>query len=149
MDSVLTAVQVEKICRQFPEVRKLVPLGGPMIVDLKYMRDFEPIWSEEYQDKICFAEYWGYDIQGAIYQALDGRNAPFVIVAVSKESEPNIDAFYIPDDALSLAFEEIAENSSRYFEIKKGNLMPASCGKCAYCRREKQLSKIKHYKETA
>lgn len=149
IDSLLSSAKVESICKRFPEVRKLVPFGGPMIVDLKYMRDFDPIWSEEYHDKISFAEYWGYDYQGAVYQALDKRSAPFVIVAATKESETNIDAFHIPDDALSLALAEIEENSPRYAAIKKGEIAPVGCGKCDYCRSVKKLYTIKHYKETA
>ena len=47
IDSLLSPAKVERICRKFPKIRSLVPLGGPMIVDLKYMRDFAPIWSEE------------------------------------------------------------------------------------------------------
>lgn len=146
MDSLLSAAQVEKICRAFPKMRSLVPLGGPVIVDLKYMRDFAPIWSDEYQDRISFAEYWGYDIQGAIYQALDKRNAPFLILGVTKESEPDIDVFHIPDDALSLSLAEVAENSPRYDAIKRGKIAPEGCGKCAYCRHVKKLMGPRHYK---
>ncbi|MBR2310505.1 MAG: PD-(D/E)XK nuclease-like domain-containing protein, partial [Oscillospiraceae bacterium] len=147
IDSLLSPTKVERICRKFPKVRDLVPLGGPMIVDLKYMRDFEPIWSEEYQDKIAFAEFWGYDYQGAIYQALDKRSAPFVIVAATKETEADIGAFYIPDDALLVCLAEVEENSPRYDAIKKGKIQPTSCGKCAYCRRQRKLQGIKHYRE--
>ena len=144
-------IQVGKIggvrFKRFPEVRKIVPLGGGMIVDLKYMRDFSPIWSDEYQDRISFAEYWGYDIQGAIYQALDRRNAPFIIVAASKESEPDIEAIHIPDETLQLSLEEVAENAPRYDAIKRGRIAPVGCGKCAYCRSIKQLTRIRHYKD--
>lgn len=145
-DSLLTSAQVEAICKKFPEVRSLVPFGGAMIVDLKCMRDFEPIWSEEYQDKISFAEYWGYDIQGAIYQALDKRTAPFVIVGATKEAEPNIEAFHIPDEALSFCLADVEANSPRFDAIKRGEVEPVGCGKCAYCRSVKKLTGIKHYK---
>ena len=35
---------------------------GACIVDLKVMRDFEPVWKEG-QGKLHFIEAWGYDIQ--------------------------------------------------------------------------------------
>lgn len=145
-DSLLSAAQVEAICKKFPEVRNIVPFGGPIIVDLKYMKDFEPIWDDEAHDKVTFIEFWGYDIQGGIYQKLDKRNAPFVIVAATKEAVPNIDSFYIPDDALSYCLDEVEEYSPRYAAIKRGEIEPIGCGKCAYCRSVKRVSSIKHYK---
>ena len=145
-DSLLSAAQVEAICKLFPEVRNIVPFGGPIIVDLKYMKDFEPIWDDEAHDKLTFIEFWGYDIQGGIYQKLDKRNAPFVIVAATKEAVPNIDSFYIPDDALSYCLDEVEEYSPRYAAIKRGEIEPIGCGTCAYCRSVKRVSSIKHYK---
>ena len=145
-DSLLSAAQVEAICKLFPEVRNIVPFGGPIIVDLKYMKDFEPIWDDEAHDKLTFIEFWGYDIQGGIYQKLDKRNAPVVIVAATKEAVPNIDSFYIPDDALSYCLDEVEEYSPRYAAIKRGEIEPIGCGTCAYCRSVKRVSSIKHYK---
>ena len=145
-DSLLTARQVEAICKKFPEIRNLVPFGGPMIVDLKCMKDFEPIWDEDAGERVSFMEYWGYDIQGAIYQKLDGRLAPFVIVGATKEAETNIDAFYIPDEDLAFSLSEVEALSPRYAAIKRGEIEPEGCGKCAYCRNTKRLSGIKHYR---
>lgn len=144
-DSLLSAAQVEAICKKFPQVRTLVPFGGPIIVDLKYVRNFEDIWDEEAHEKINFIEYWGYDTQGAIYQNVDKRMAPFVIVAVTKETEPDIAALHIPDDELSISLAEVEHFSPRYAAIKRGEIEPVGCGKCAYCRSVKKLSGIKHY----
>lgn len=146
-DSLLTARQVEAICKRFPEIRSIVPFGGPMIVDLKCMKDFETVWDEEAGERVSFIEYWGYDTQGAIYQALDGRLAPFVIVGATKEAETDIGAFYIPDEDLAFALSEVEALSPRYAAIKRGEIEPEGCGKCAYCRSTKRLSSIKHYKQ--
>lgn len=146
-DSLLTARQVEAICKQFPEIRSLVPFGGAMIVDLKCMKDFEPIWDEDAGERVSFIEYWGYDIQGAIYQKLDGRHAPFVIVGATKEAATDIDAFYVPDEDLAFSLSEVEALSPRYDAIKRGEIEPEGCGKCAYCRNTKRLSGIKHYKQ--
>lgn len=146
-DSLLTAKQVEAICKKFPEIRGLVPFGGPMIVDLKCMKDFESMWDEDAAERVNFIEYWGYDIQGAIYQTLDGRLAPFVIVAATKEAATNIDAFYIPDEDLAFALSEVETLSPRYDAIKRGEIEPEGCGKCAYCRQMKRLTSIKHYQD--
>lgn len=48
-----------------------------LIVDLKIMRDFQPIWNADKQQKVHFIEAWGYDIQGAVYQAIEGHHLPF------------------------------------------------------------------------
>lgn len=146
-DSLLTTAQVEAICKRFPQVRELVPFGGAMIVDLKYMKDFEDIWDADAGEKVSFAEFWGYDIQGAIYQAIDKRSAPFVIIGATKEAEPDIEAMYIPDDDLSYSLSEVEALSPRYDAIKRGEIEPEGCGKCAYCRSTKRLTGIKHYKK--
>ena len=146
-DSLLTARQVEAICKKFPAVREIVPLGGAMIVDLKCMRDFEDIWSEELQEKVSFAEFWGYTLQGAIYQKLDKRMAPFVIVGATKETATDIEAMYIPDDDLAVELSEVEALAPRYAAIKQGKIEPEGCGTCAYCRNTKRLSSIKHYKK--
>ncbi len=146
-DSLLTSKQVENICNRFPQIKSLVPFGGAMIVDLKCMKDFKSMWDEEEQDRITFVEYWGYDIQGAIYQNLDKRNCPFVIVAVTKEAEPDIAAIHIPDQDLEFSLRDVEEYSPRYAAIKRGEIEPTGCGKCDYCRSVKKLSTIKHYKD--
>lgn len=145
-DSLLTARQVEAICKKFPEIRSLVPFGGPMIVDLKCMKDFEPIWDEDAGERVSFIEFWGYDTQGGIYQKLDRRMAPFVIVGATKEAATDIEAFYIPDEDLAFSLSEVEALSPRYAAIKRGEIEPEGCGKCAYCRNVKRLSGIKHYR---
>ena len=146
-DSLLSSWKVESICRKFPQVRDLVPFGGAIIVDLKCMKDFDPIWDEDAHEKVSFINYWGYDIQGAIYQKVDNRMAPFVIVGVTKEAEPDITAVHIPDEDLSFALTEVEALSPRYAAIKKGEIAPVGCGKCAYCRSVKRLEGITHYKK--
>lgn len=146
-DSLLNAKQVKEICTEYPEITVLVPFGGPMIVDLKCMKDFETIWDAEAGERVSFVEYWGYDIQGAIYQKLDGRLAPFVLVGATKEAETDIEAFYIPDEDLAFSLSEVEALSPRYAAIKRGEIAPEGCGKCAYCRSTKRLSSIKHYKQ--
>lgn len=146
-DSLLEEEQVDAICERFPEVRNLVPFGGGIIVDLKCMRDFEPIWDDAVQEKISFATFWGYDIQGAIYQKLDNRHAPFAIVGATKEPETNIEAFHIPDEDLAFAMLEVEALAPRYAAIKRGEITPVGCGKCDYCRSHKKLSRFKNYRE--
>ena len=46
------------------------------------MKDF-PIWVEG-QGKIPFVEAWGYDLQAAIYQAIEGNGLPVIIAGATK-----------------------------------------------------------------
>ena len=147
IDSRLSARKVEAICKKYPAVRELVPFGGPIIVDGKYIKDFESIWDEDAGERVSFIEYWGYDTQGAIYQDIDGSMAPFVILGITKEDVPDVDAFHIPDEDLAFAKSEVEALSPRYAAIKRGEIEPEGCGKCAYCRNTKRLSSIKHYKQ--
>lgn len=142
-DSLLSPKQVEAICAKFPKIRRLVPFGGAMIVDLKYMKDFEPIWDDDNECKLPFIEYWGYHYQGGIYQHVDNRNAPFVIVGATKETEPDIDAFTVPDSTLSFCLAEVEDKAPRYAAIKRGEIEPDGCGKCAYCRSHKRLTDVR------
>lgn len=144
-DSLLSARQVEAICKKFPAVRELVPLGGPMIVDLKCMANLDDKWDPEEGQYVNFIRAWGYDFQGAIYQALDKRSAPFVIVAATKEAEPRVDAQYIPDNDLRACLDYVASRVPLYAEIKAGKKEPDRCGNCPYCRATARLTSIRHY----
>lgn len=145
MDSLLSSTQVEAICKRFPAVRKLVPFGGAMIVDLKCMRSFEPVWDDESRQRMPWIEYWGYDLQGAIYQKVDKRSVPFVIVGATKESTPDIGAFFVPDANLQDCIADVEAMAPRYAAIKRGEIEPARCGRCAYCRATKSLTDIIDY----
>ena len=146
-DSLVSVNRVKAICKEFPEMEKLFSFGAtPLIVDLKYMRDFKDIWDEDLMQKVTFIEKWGYDIQGAIYQAIDNRYAPFLIVGVTKEAEPDIEVFHIPDIDLDAKLREIEQMAPRFAAIKRGEIPARRCGECAYCRRTKVITKPKNYK---
>ena len=53
---------------------------------------------------------------------------------------------YIPDDDLGFELSEVEESAPRFDAIKRGEIEPVGCGKCAYCRSVKRLTGIKHYK---
>lgn len=114
---------------------------GKAIVDLKVMKDFAPVWKEG-KGKLNFIEAWGYDIQGAIYQHIEGNNLPFYIAAVTKEKEPDMAVIQISQEYLDAAFEIVRQNVLRFDAIKKGLIEPKRCERCNYCRRTKVLTEI-------
>ncbi len=116
------------------------------IVDLKCMKDFKAIYVPN-KGRCNFIEAWGYDIQGAIYQAIEGNHLPFYIVAATKESVPDIDIFEVTEDYLELALDTVRQNIMRYQAIKQGIIMPERCGKCDYCKKTKVLTEPRSIEE--
>lgn len=147
----------ERICKaimaEFPSTVEV--LGGPFtegaIVDGKVMRDFAPIWSEREGRKVNWVDSWGYVLQGAVYRELwrqkTRKTLPFILGAVTKEDETDLDALYVPPGELDAGLRIIEENAPIYQEIKLGKREPIRCEHCAYCRATKKLTTIKNYKE--
>lgn len=114
---------------------------GKAIVDLKVMKDFEPIYVPE-QGRLNFIEAWGYDYQAAIYQAIEGNNLPFYIAACTKQKEPDLAVIQIPQSHIDMCLELIRAKIQRFQAIKQGQIEPERCEKCDYCRSTKVLNKI-------
>lgn len=116
------------------------------IVDLKVMKDFEPIWVDG-KGKLPFVEAWGYDIQGAMYRHVEGNDLPFMLAVATKEKEPDIALLSIPPDVLDEAMERVITNITRYADIKAGKIEPVRCEKCDYCKRTKVLTCVVDYRD--
>lgn len=114
---------------------------GKAIVDLKIMKDFAPVYKEG-QGRLNFIEAWGYDIQGAVYQAIEGHALPFFIAAATKEREPDMAIISIAQPYLDTAMEIIKSNVQRFTDLKNGIGEPIRCEKCDYCKRTKVLDRV-------
>ncbi len=114
------------------------------IVDLKVMKDFQPMYIPE-KGKLNWIEAWRYDLQGAVYQEIvrqnTGKVLPFYIAAVTKEKEPDIGIFEIPQSYLDVELESFRSKVMLYDTIKKGMIEPERCEHCDYCKASKVLSK--------
>lgn len=118
-------------------------IPGKAIVDLKYMESLTKLhWARDlgYLD---FVRYWGYDIQGAIYQEVvyqnTGERLPFYIAGISKEEEPNIEVIHVHDIFLREALNLVEMNVPRILALKAGEEAPMRCECCDYCRHTKVL----------
>lgn len=124
--------------------------AGKCIVDLKVVRDFEPVWKNG--RKSHFIEAWGYDIQGAVYQELvfqaTGERLPFVICAVTKEKVPDIAIFNIPQQRLDYCLNLVKSYAPHFSEIKNGDASPERCEKCNFCKATKKLDGAVDYCDT-
>lgn len=116
-------------------------------VDFKTAASFEDMWLDG--QKVSFIRYWGYDIQGAIYQELrrqtDGKKLPFYLACVTKESVPDIAVIQISDKIMAERLKEIEYAAGRYQAIKMGLIDPVRCEKCDWCKATKELKEVKIY----
>lgn len=115
------------------------------IVDLKIMRDFENIYDAESGETLSWAEYWGYYLQGAVYQEIvrqnTGKTLPFYLAAATKEKVTDIDIVQIEQSDLDFYFEKFKANVELYDAIKHGIIKPERCEKCVWCKETKRLTK--------
>jgi hypothetical protein len=104
------------------------------IADMKYMASlrspnlFEPM-----------VKYWGYDIQGAVYQEIvyqnTGKRLPFYLDIATKETPTHLAIAEIKQYDLDEALETVKALAPRYQAIKNGEIEPTRCGEydCNYC----------------
>lgn len=118
-------------------------LPGVAIVDLKVMASITDLkWVKDigYLD---FVRYWGYDIQGAVYQKVvelnTGKKLPFYIAAATKENEPDIRIIHITQNYLDEALALVEANIKRVLEVKNGEVLPDRCDACDCCRHNRVL----------
>ena len=114
------------------------------IVDLKIMASITDLkWVKDigYLD---FVRYWGYDIQGAVYQEIvrqnTGKKLPFYIAAATKEKEPDIRIIHVTDDYLREALHVVEANMPRILRVKNGEENPDRCELCDCCRKTRVLT---------
>ena len=104
------------------------------IADLKYMSSLR---SPNLFESIV--KYWGYDIQGAVYQEIvrqnTGKRLPFFLVMATKETIPHLDDAEVKQYDLDEKLEEVRKKVPRFRAIKDGEIEPERCEEydCPYC----------------
>lgn len=147
IDSLLDASTCAEIARRFPHAAAALGMCDGAIVDQKAMASLAASWSAEDRRKIPFVEFYGYDTQGAIYQAIEGHMLPFILAVGTKEPSPDLAAAYVPDSDLEAKLAEVEDLAPRYQAIKEGRIKPTRCECCDYCKATKKLTSILDYRE--
>lgn len=147
IDSLLDAAACRQIAEEFPGAAPALGFGDGAIVDQKVMRDLGDVWSDEERRMVPFAQAWGYDIQGAIYQAVEGHMMPFILAVGTREEPADLAALYIPDDALRAKLYEVEDLAPRFQAIKEGREEPRRCERCPWCRATRTLRTIVDFRE--
>lgn len=148
-DSLLDAATCDEIVRRFPETALVLGLSEGAIVDQKVMRDLLPVWNDEERCRVSFVEAYGYDLQGAIYRALEGHGLPFILAVGTKETEPDLAALLVSDVDLTSALYQVEDRAPYYQQIKRGEQPARRCEHCDYCRATRRLTEIVDYRELA
>lgn len=116
---------------------------GKRIVDFKTIKDFAPIYKEGF-GRLSWVEYWGYDIQGAIYQKVvevnTGKRLPFYLAAVTKETVPDVGLFEIPQYMLDTTLKVVEAKIDRFDLVKMGEIEANRCGTCTFCKQTKVIT---------
>ncbi len=111
------------------------------ITDLKYMASlrspnlFTPM-----------IEYWGYDIQAAVYQEIVrqniGKRLPFIFNVATKESPAHLALGQISQFNMDKALDTVKTLAPRFQKIKTGELPPRRCEEygCDYCTTTKIIT---------
>lgn len=123
---------------------KVDSLLSDKIVDLKIMKDFQPIYKPE-QGRLNFIEAWRYDLQGAVYQEIvrqnTGKKLPFYIAAATKEKPTDLAIIEVSQAYLDVELENFKEKIALFDAIKSGAIQPKRCEHCDYCKITKVLEK--------
>lgn len=113
---------------------KIDSLHPDKIVDLKVMRSMERIMGKS------FVEHWGYDLQMAIYAAVEGNDLCTYLAVVTKQTPSDIELISIPKWRRVELLEEVERSMPRILAVKSGAVTPVRCGVCEYCRSTKVIT---------
>lgn len=120
------------------------------IVDLKVIRDFEPVWCDGF-GKLNFIDAWLTTEQLAIYQELDfqmtGVKKLCYVAAVTKEASPDKIIVHVPDEVLQESLFSVQVKTGKTMQYKTGEIEAERCEKCDYCKSTKVLTKVTSYFE--
>lgn len=119
-------------------------LPDTAIVDLKVIRSFNESTYVRGLGYLNYAHYWGYDIQGAVYQEIvrqnTGKVLPFYLACATKEEGIDIDLFQVDPPYLKEALGVVERNMPDVIEAWQEKREPKRCCQCPYCRATKVVT---------
>jgi hypothetical protein len=122
---------------------KVDSMHSDKIVDLKIMKDFSHGFKLG-AGRLNWIEYWGYDLQGAVYQEIvrqnTGKKLPFFLAGATKEAEPDIGIFEVSQSYLDVSLDKFKKYVQFYDAMKKGIIPVERCESCNYCKSTKVLT---------
>ena len=126
---------------------------GRKIIDWKTSSNLRELYyNPETKTRQSFIEEFGYMMRAAVYGEIERQTVgadtfpTFLIFAISKQDPPDRGAYCLNDDARwALELETIKATLPRIQRLKEGAENPKRCGYCEYCRKTKEIRRIKSY----
>lgn len=122
---------------------KIDSCDGKRLTDLKTIRSItETFYAKDLNQRLNFCEWWGYDLQGAVYREIYRQNTgdllPFYICAVSKDKtgtvcHPRIKVIEVPPIKMDEKLIEVKSQINKIQDLKNGLYDPIRCEVCDYC----------------
>ena len=122
---------------------KIDSCDGYRLTDLKTVRSItETFYAKDLWQRLNFCEWWGYDLQGAVYREIYRQNTgdmlPFYICAISKDKSgtiphPRIKVIEIPPGKMDEKLTEVKGQITKIQALKDGDYEPLRCEVCDYC----------------
>ena len=122
---------------------KIDSTDGMRITDLKTVRSItETFYAKDLAQRLNFCEWWGYDLQAAVYREIYRQNTgdllPFYICAISKDKtdnipHPRIKVIEVPPMMMDEKLIEVKSKIAGIQRIKDGDIEPLRCEVCDYC----------------
>ena len=122
---------------------KIDSADGMRITDLKTVRSItETFYAKDLAQRLNFCEWWGYDLQAAVYREIYRQNTgdllPFYICAISKDKtdnipHPRIKVIEVPPMMMDEKLIEVKSKIASIQRIKDGDIEPLRCEICDYC----------------
>ena len=121
------------------------------IVDLKCIRDFNPLYNENTHEKQNFIDYYDYILQAALYQEIvrqnTGKTLPFIIAAATKEKVSQRALLSIPQETLDYKLKFLEQYLPHLQDVKQGKVPATECGHCHYCLSKKKTLGVVNYQD--
>lgn len=122
---------------------KIDSCDGRRLTDLKTVKSItETFYAKDLGQRLNFCEWWGYDLQAAVYREIYRQNTgdllPFYICAISKDKtdnvpHPRIKVIEVPPMMMDEKLTEVRRNIVNIQRIKAGDIEPLRCEVCDYC----------------
>ena len=112
---------------------------GERITDLKTVKDMKPMYVPE-QGRLSPVQAWHWDIQMALYSAIEGNNLPTYLAIITKESPPDLYLVEISKAEREACLSFLEQKMPMFDAMKSGIIEPTRCECCEYCRATKKLT---------
>lgn len=131
---------------------KLDSYDGNRITDIKTVANIsETFYAADLNQRLNFAEYWGYVEQAFFYKEAVRQNfnkdLPFYLAVITKEKynnepHPRVAIIQIPDKIIEEKGIEIRNNVHKVWSLLQGDIEPIPCGTCEWCADNLPLEKV-------